>query len=533
MAKINSTTDSHPPTLLKIQDFRPCFLAKTSVGSSTKFRQANLVSDTETTLKQKTSSGGVYTGLSQLATLLITTASMPVLARILTPDDFGLVAMVAAVMGFAQLFSDAGLSAATIQRQEISSQQVANLFWIACVIGGMLSLFVVIASPLVAHFYGDPRVTGVAALWSIGFIFSALSIQPLALLRREMRFGTIAAIDVLFVVVATLTTIVLAWQTKSYFSLVVGPLAGSLAKTVSAFYARRFVLLRPRRNAGTRQLIQFGANLTGFHALHYFARNADNILIGKFLGAVPLGIYSKAYALMMLPLRQLNLPLTAVAVPALCRLQDEPVRYRAAYVSMVEKLIICSTPLCLLCVFYSEAIISVLLGPQWTSAAPVLAILALNGLTQPLTNSVGWLFISQDRTDDLLRWGLFSAPVIVASFIVGLPFGLRGIAIAYTCTFALITPILLYVVSRKGPVSLEQFIFLGKVVFRYAIYNLVGLLAIRRITVDQSELVQILLATLLIGTLNFTILLSSVHGRKTIQELKAAISFAFLRRSVT
>lgn len=481
-------------------------------------------------LKEKTASGGVYTGLSQLLISVITFGSTPILTRLLTPDDFGVVAMVAAVMGFAQLFSDAGFSAATIQRKEVSSQQVSNLFWIACVLGGILCLFVIFTSPILALLYGDPRVTGIAMAWSLSFLVSALSIQPLAILRRDMKFGTVATIDVLFVTVASLTAIAIAWLTNSYYALVFGPLAGSLTKALLAFGTSRFIPMRPRRNADTRQLVRFGANLTGFHALHYFSRNADNILIGKFVGSAPLGIYSKAYALMMLPLRQLNLPLTAVAVPALSRLQDDPGKYRAAYMSIVEKLIICATPICLVCVFFSESVVSVLLGPKWPAAAPILAILAINGLTQPVVNSAGWLFISQDRTKDLLRWGLMSAPVIVASFVVGLPFGPQGVAISYTCTFAVITPLLLAYVAQKGPVQFSQFVCLGKVAFRYAACNAIGLYICSRLTANQSDWLQLVAATMLAGALTIGLLLSSVHGRKTIQEFGMAISLAMRSR---
>ena len=171
-----------------------------------------------------------------------------------------------------------------------------------------------------------------------------------------------------------------------------------------------------------------------------------------------------------------------------------------------------------------------MLGPKWPAAAPILAILAINGLTQPVVNSAGWLFISQDRTKDLLRWGLMSAPVIVASFVVGLPFGPQGVAISYTCTFAVITPLLLAYVAQKGPVQFSQFVCLGKVAFRYAACNAIGLYICSRLTANQSDWLQLVAATMLAGALTIGLLLSSVHGRKTIQEFGMAISLAMRSR---
>ena len=201
--------------------------------------------------------------------------------------------------------------------------------------------------------------------------------------------------------------------------------------------------------------------------------------------------------------------------------------------SIVEKLIICATPICLLCVFFSESVVSVLLGPKWPAAAPILSILAINGLTQPLVNSAGWLFISQDRTKDLLKWGLISAPVIVASFVVGLPFGPQGVAISYTCTFAVITPMLLAYVARKGPVKLGQFAYLGKVALQYAACNATGLFICSRLTANQTDWFQLVTATILAGALTFGLLLSSAHGRKTIQEFGMALSLAMRSRQST
>jgi PST family polysaccharide transporter len=205
-------------------------------------------------------------------------------------------------------------------------------------------------------------------------------------------------------------------------------------------------------------MLAFGGNLTGFSLLNYLARNIDNLLIGKYWGAEQLGLYSRAYQLLLLPIRQLNTPIAAVAVPALSRLASQPERYRQAYLRILEKITIVTMPTVAFAIVTSDWLVDVALGARWAQVGPLFAILAASALVQPVANTVGWLFLSQDRTRDLFHWGMIGSTVTVAGILLGVPWGAGGVAASYSITFlGLAAPLLFWFVGKKGPVKTRDF----------------------------------------------------------------------------
>jgi PST family polysaccharide transporter len=205
-------------------------------------------------------------------------------------------------------------------------------------------------------------------------------------------------------------------------------------------------------------MLAFGGYLTGFNFMNYFARNADNILIGKFWGSGPLGLYSKAYSLLMLPITQITSPITAVAVPTLSCLQNDPERYRRYYYRAVNMIAFMSMPLTAMLAVLSEEIVRIVLGNQWTDAAIIFKMLAFVAFVQPVTGTVGWVFVSLGQTKRLMYWGLISVPIVVLSFIIGLPWGPVGVATSYTiCTLFTLTVPALSFAFRYSPINLVGF----------------------------------------------------------------------------
>jgi PST family polysaccharide transporter len=210
-------------------------------------------------------------------------------------------------------------------------------------------------------------------------------------------------------------------------------------------------------------MLVFGGNITGFNVVNYFARNADQILIGRVWGAGPLGFYSKAYSLLMLPPNQINFPIAAVVIPALSRLHCEPSRYKAYYLKTISLLTLVSTPLVCFFVVCSDHLILLILGSQWAKASDIFLALGISGLIQPLYNTQGWLHISAGRSDRYLRWGLVGSLVIVLGFIVGLPYGPHGVAVAYSVTlWAIIVPCMSYAGRSAGIRVSDIFAAIGK-----------------------------------------------------------------------
>ena len=409
-------------------------------------------------LAQKSARGGALTMTAQVGQFILGTAGTVILARLLTPNDYGLFGMVAAVVGFAQMFKDAGLSMATVQRDSISHEQISTLFWVNVLISIFLGICVLAASPLVTIFYGRPELTAVTASLSVSFIISGLMIQHQALLRRHMQFGTLAIIQIASQLIALLVTIALALFGWRYWALVAGAITTAMVGTTLTLFFCPWIPGSMKKGTGVRDMLKFGGNLTGFSFVNYFARNLDNILIGKFWGSQSLGLYSKAYALLTLPLQQINAPISAVAIPALSRLQNEPERYRRYYLKAIALITFITFPGVMFMIVMSEDIIHIVLGDQWLKAIPIFSILGFSALVAAVLNPTGWLYISSGRTDRMFKWGIFSSSFIVASFFIGLPYGAKGVAISYTIGQFFLTPFCLWYSCKTAPVRVRDII---------------------------------------------------------------------------
>ncbi len=396
-------------------------------------------------LTKKSVRGGITTLGSQGAKFVLGVGSTAVLARLLTPADFGLIGMVTVVVGFATMFTEAGLSMATVQKAEITQEQISTLFWINVLISVAFGLCVLAGSPLVARFYGKPELTAVTAALSFTFIISGLTLQHQALQRRHMRFGTLAGIRIASQVIALVVTILLALYGLRYWALVVGTLSNALAVTLLTFVFCPWIPGKMRKGTGVREMLKFGGHLTGFNFINYFSRNADNILIGRFIGADALGLYSRAYQLFMLPIGQVRGPLNDVALPALSALRNDPERYAKYYQRLLDIMASLTMPLTVYCVIEADFLIRNLLGPKWLGAVPVFRILAIAGFVQVLASTRGLVLMSCGLARRYFYWGLFNAIVCVASFIVGIPYGIQGVAMSYAiANYVILVPSLFY-----------------------------------------------------------------------------------------
>lgn len=408
-------------------------------------------------LKDRSVRGGAVTLCTQGVKFVLQMGSTMILARLLTPADFGLVAMVTAVTGFAAMFKDAGLSMATVQREHITHEQVSTLFWINVALSLLLVLATAAAAPMIAWIYGEPRLTGITLALAGTFLFGGLTVQHQALLRRQMQFSKLAATELVSMITGVVAGIAVAWHLRSYWALVCIPAATGIANAIGVWVSSRWIPGRPRRGTGVMPMIRFGGNLTGFNAINYFARNADNMLIGWWWGAGALGLYDRAYSLLMLPIRQINSPIAAVAIPALSRLQSNPARYRGAYLKLLRSLTAFMLPGIAFLIIAADWLILLILGSQWSQSATTFRLLGITALVQPVSNSCGWLFVTQNRSAEQLRWGMIAFPLTVIPFLLGIPYGIEGVAFAYAFSGLLIrTPLFLYFVGRNGPVRTRE-----------------------------------------------------------------------------
>jgi O-antigen/teichoic acid export membrane protein len=338
------------------------------------------------------------------------------------------------------MFANVGLAAATVQRRDLTHEQASTLFWVNAALGILLALVVMALAPVLAWIYADPRLLPVTVVLATTLALNALVLQHRALLQRQMRWSAIQAIQLVAMATGSGAAVLLALSTSlGYWSLVIGQIASALIAIAlfchrCAWYPGRF-----RWTRDVRQMVVFGGNLTGFDLLNFFNRRFDDLLIGWAWGAAAVGLYSRAYQLLLLPIQQINGPIAAVMLPGLSRLQGDPRAWRALYLDALFAIVLLSAPIGAAMILFAADIILVLLGDQWTGAIGILSYLALSLLVQPILNSTGWLYVSLGRADRMLRWAFFATPVIVASFLVGLPHGPEGVALAYSVAIIALT----------------------------------------------------------------------------------------------
>jgi PST family polysaccharide transporter len=410
----------------------------------------------EADLARRSVRGGAATVTAQVMKFAIHTGSTMILARLLTPADYGLVAMVAAFTGFAMLFRDPGLSMATIQRAEINHGQVSTLFWANVTFSAALMVLAMSLAPAVAWLYHEPRLTWITIGIAAQFLLGGLSAQHTAMIRRQMRFTALVAAELTSAVVGCVAAICLALYGAGYWALVAMPGMSSLTHMIIVWSLVPWRPGKPSLGREVKEMVRFGGNLTGFNCVRYLTRNVDNALIGAFWGASPLGIYAKAYGILLLPLQQINSPVAAVAIPTLSRLQDNPAQYRRVYCRIIQLIAYLTMPLVVLLAILSNEVILIVLGDQWTAAAGIFRILAFWALLQPLVTTLEWIFVSLGRTHRMLRFGMVTSTCAVISFAVGLPWGPVGVATAGTISFAIVTiPSMIYALTET-PISLTH-----------------------------------------------------------------------------
>jgi PST family polysaccharide transporter len=479
-------------------------------------------------LGQRTARGGFITIISQGSKFFLSMVGTIILARLLLPEDYGLVGMVAVVTGFISVFKDLGLSAATIQKSEITNEQVSTLFWLNVSLSAGLMIVTAALAPAVAWFYGEPKLTAITLAYAAGFLFGGLTVQHEALLRRRMRFAALATAEIISLVISIFVAIVLAWRGARYWALIASQLTLGFTYLIVIWSACRWRPGLPVRNSGVRSMLAFGGRLTGFSVVNYFARNLDNMLIGRFWGAAQLGLYARAYQLLLLPIDQINTPITSVAVPALSRLKDEPERYRSAYLRLLEKVALLTMPLMAFMIASSEQLIRIVLGEKWLGVSRIFALLGIAGLVQPIANTTGWLFVTQGRTAEMFKWGLIGSTIIMFAIIGGLSWGAVGVAASYSLTITIVVvPLLLWYVTRTGPVRMMDFYTTLAPIAIASVSSLAIVLIVKRSLAIQNSFVSVALNLLITIATTLGIMVLLPRGRRTLIDLKETTMIVF------
>lgn len=393
-------------------------------------------------LAHKASRGIMLTMGGLWGRALLQMASTIVLARLLTPADFGLIAMVGAVMGIAELVRDFGMTGAIIQAQHLSERVWRSLLWLSAGIGALLAGVVALCAPLIAALYNEPRLVGITLLMAPGVFLSGLVMPLQARATKELKFGMLASLDVAtmaFGVVVGITTALIGW---GFWALVAMAGAQFIVRLVVLWAIVRPKFGPPRIVKETWALVGTGGSIFGAELLGYAEKNIDNVIIGAQLGPTALGQYSRAYALFLLPLQQMNGPLGRVALPVLSTLRDQGDRYRRYIRSAALVIGYLTLPTYAIAAAVAQPLVSLLLGPNWATAATIFALLGIAGFGQAIGRLRTWIYISLGHSHRQFVYDLVARPLIIAGYFFGIWWGgLYGLVITYgVMTLILLVP---------------------------------------------------------------------------------------------
>lgn len=391
-------------------------------------------------LRESAASGVKWSTTSQAGRQVMQLATTVMLARLLSPSDFGLMSMAVVVIGFVNLFKDLGTASAVVQRRDPTEGFLSSVFWVNVVFGFLAMAVLFAGAPILASFYREPRLVPILEVLSLTFVISGLSILQQAIFERNLAFRALAKVEISAIVSGSIVGIALALLGAGVWSLVGQALAIATVTTALLWASSAW---RPKaifRWREIRSVSGYSLNFAGFNVLNYVMRNADYLLIGRFLGAQDLGYYTLAYRLLLYPVQNISWVISRVMFPVLSQIQDDNVRIGRVYLRVCGIVAMIAFPIMFGLWALAEPLILTVFGSRWTPVVLLLMILAPVGLIQSIATTVGVIYQVKGRTDWMLYWGIGSSVLVMAAFVTGLPWGILGVAAAY----AIVSVILIY-----------------------------------------------------------------------------------------
>jgi len=403
-------------------------------------------------------SGVAWKAGSQLTLQVSRMAVALILARLLAPEDWGLAAMVLVFSGIVVVFTDSALGTALIQRRTIVEEDRSTVFWTSAVIGLVLMLAGIGLSGPLARFYGEPEVAALFAVVSVGFLVSSLGATQQALLVREMRFSRLELRQIAATVVGAAVGITVALAGFGAWAIVAQLLAEAVVSTVLLWYLAEWWPSAIYSLTSLRNLAGFAGNVFGENLLYQAGRNIGNLLMGRFLGASSLGLYALATNIVLVPFSRIAGPLQQVFFPAFAMMSDDRERMTDVWIRATRLVGVISIPALVGLAVVAPDFVEVVLGPKWSDAIPVIQILALVGLIQSLQTLCGEVLLALGRANWLLRFTMLWFVASLASFVIGVQWGVIGVAACYAIATLLVEPVRTYITARALQTPVRRFV---------------------------------------------------------------------------
>ena len=392
-----------------------------------------------------------WSGLAQGWNLGLSVASVMVIARLLPPHEYAVLAVVTPLIAMSYVVQSLGMNSAIILAKTVTKRQLNTLFWIGLALSVVIAMTLMLTAPVLARVFADPRLTPALTLAALSPMLVALGAQPSALLMRDLRFREIAIRSSAAISLGTGVSVVLAYHSRSHWALIGGMLVLHGTNTLLGALLARWRPGLPGPLAEVLPLLRFGLSVWAANLFNFAARHADNLIVAAATTPRHLGLYDRAYRVLLGPIEQAVLPLGQVLVPTLSRCTDDPERYRSHYWRAVAVLLFAVHPLLALATIDGATLVGLLLGPLWLDAAPLFGWFAATGLFQTFLATLDWLLVSQGRGGTYLRKNLLTSLVALVSFAIGIRWGIKGVAVAYALgQGVLCAPFALWLVGRNG-----------------------------------------------------------------------------------
>jgi PST family polysaccharide transporter len=403
----------------------------------------------ELRLGARAARSGIVVAGGRIVQGIVSLASVAVLARLLTPSDFGVLAMVLPVALIVDMTINAGLHVAVMHEAQLSDAQVSRLFWIGQRFNALVLAAMALSAPLLAKFYGEPRVTAVALIWTAALAFHGLGAFPEALLKRHIQFGLLTAIEVGAMIVAVAVAIAAAALGWRNIALVLQVVTWNGLRCIGAFAAARWLPSRPRRavtpDADIDRLVRYGASFGGSRAVYWLGRQADRMVVGYTSGAAILGLYDSARRWSWYPFQELFLSLTDVAIATLSRARLDAVRFRQYCRRGFTAFLALPMPAIAFVGLEADLVVRVLLGERWMAAVPMVRIMCGAAFVDSVGRLTSWLYAAEGRTREQLHWSVVSTAVTLVAVLGAAGKGAVGVTWAFAlATIALAVPGIAY-----------------------------------------------------------------------------------------
>jgi len=354
------------------------------------------------------------------------------LARMILPYEYGIVNQAQTITAFFIIFADGGIVWSIVREKIIKNEEVINLFWINTALGILLFVLCWFSAPYVGSFYNSSEVEDVLKVLGFVFVLTGLSTPFLMWLKREMEFKKITIINIISTSIGGLFALLAAYNDYGYWSLVILALTKSFIQLLLLSIVAKMPIGFYKIKVPIRNMIKFGIGLIGFGVVNYFARNLDNILIGKIEGAIELAFYVKAYFLMFLPSMLITGALSGLMVSVLSKVQDDSLKFQEIYGKVLRMIFVITFPVTGYFLFFPEDPIYLFYGSSWDGSIILLQLLSIAAITQPLYNTIGWIYTAIGKSKEMFHWGIISSVILSFSFIAGVQWGSTGIAITYS-----------------------------------------------------------------------------------------------------